>query len=582
MIAMEKPWRKLAFSGLLLIILIFIGAWNDSIPQTHAQAFLEAKTNRSVNAVIPQRWGAVGDGVHNDAAAIQAAIDSGATEIFLPNLNPNTKNPGKVLSTNYYLGNTSLTITKPIHFSMAVGTSLVYTGPDAPVIVDCGTGGPITGMVLDLYDVYSAGAYGLKITGALHDPWKHYVLQSRIKAHNFWNYTVAGIYCDTTVSQSIMDVLAFYPHHLRKASGDAWGFYFTKGDPAVVWEANQLNTTCVYSKRGAYLPAGWQYGYVNIGIDAVYSDTTYYQLEIGGLNNQIVLLSAAPQGNAYALVKPLWIHSGAKGNVIYASPWALKGMADDTPLGDNEYFGIQGQENYLFNPSFESFNSVPEAIDWTRANSTVSRETTIFRYGRSGVKITSTGASSCLYQAIPAALIGKTVTFSGWFKAPSTNTKSACISLAGEVNSIIPHDDSWHFLSVTGKVPNPANYVYIFANLTAKAVAGEIVYADGCTLTVGSVPTFPARNAGHEIYSKATWAPANIADGTMTSTTVSLIGTMIGDPVSVGFSTAVPAGAILSGSVTATDTVTVTLLNKTGAPLHLKPGILRVEVRKNK
>jgi hypothetical protein len=581
-ITMKNHWRKLAILGLLLLILVSMGAQNDSLQQTYQAHHGETKLDRSAAPIIPQNWGALGDGVHNDAGAIQTAIDSGATEIFLPNLTPNTNNPGKVPSTNYYLGTTSLTITKPIRLHMAVGTSLVYTGTDAPVIVDCSIGGPITGMVLDLHDVYSAGAYGLKITGASGDPWNHYVLQSRIKAHNFWNYTIAGIYCDTIVSQSIMDVLAFYPYHQSGASGDAWGFYFTKGAPAVVWEANQLNTTCVYSKRGAYLPAGWQYGYVTIGIDAVFNDLTYYQVEIGGLHNQIVLLSAAPQGDDYALVYPLWIHSGAKGNVIYASPWALKGMADDTPVGDNQYFGTQEQENYLLNPSFESFNSDPEASDWTRSNSTVARETTVFRHGRCGVKITSVaGGYACIYQPIPAELIGKTVTFSGWFKDPSTNAKSACISLAGVVNAIIPKDDSWHFMSVRGTVPNPANNVYIYANFTAGANAGEIVYADGCTLTVGNVPTFPGRDAGHKIYSKAAWDPGNVRDGAMTSTTVSLIGAVIGDPVSVGFSQAVPAGAILSISVTATDTVTVTLLNKTGAPLHLKPGILRVLVRKN-
>jgi hypothetical protein len=576
---MKNHWRKMAISGLLLIILVSIGAQNDSSLQTQ-QARKWEITDRSTAPIIPQQWGALGDGAHNDAAAIQAAIDSGGSEIFLPNLTPNTSNPGKVPSTNYYLGTTSLTITKPIRLHMATGTSLTYTGADAPLVVDC-TAAAINGLVLDLYDIYSSGKYGLKITGHANEPWNHYLLQARIKAHNFWNYTTAGFYCDTLMSQSVVDVLAFYPYNTGLGTQTAWGFYFTKGHSAVVWEANQLNTTCVYSKQGAYLPAGWQYGYVNIGIDSTVNDTTYFKMHIGGLHNQIVLLAAAPNGDEYPLSYPIWLKTGAKGNVITTSPWALKGMVDDSTPGDNHYAVAQNQRNYLLNSSFESFDRNPEAIDWTRSNTTATKETTTFRHGKSSVKITSAGGLACLYQAIPAELIGKTVTFSGWFKAASTNTKSAQIYLTTLVGAIIPKDDKWYFLSVTGVVPNPANYVYIYANGTEDAVAGEIVYADGCTLAVGNVPVFPADDDGRMIYSKATWNPPRVNDGAMTSATVGCMGAVVGDPVSVGFSAAVPAGAILSGSVTAADTVTVTLFNQTGAPLDLLSGTLKVVIRKD-
>ncbi len=76
----------------------------------------------------------------------------------------------------------------------------------------------------------------------------------------------------------------------------------------------------------------------------------------------------------------------------------------------------------------------------------------------------------------------------------------------------------------------------------------------------------------------ATWDPASTADGAMTSTTVTITGAAVGDTVSVGFSVAVPAGALLTGAVTATNTVTVTLFNKTGAPLDLASGTLRADV----
>ncbi len=79
----------------------------------------------------------------------------------------------------------------------------------------------------------------------------------------------------------------------------------------------------------------------------------------------------------------------------------------------------------------------------------------------------------------------------------------------------------------------------------------------------------------------AAWDPASVADAAMTSTTVAVTGAAIGDTVAVGFSVAVPAGALLVGAVTAADVVTVTLFNKTGAALDLASGTLRADVWKH-
>lgn len=76
----------------------------------------------------------------------------------------------------------------------------------------------------------------------------------------------------------------------------------------------------------------------------------------------------------------------------------------------------------------------------------------------------------------------------------------------------------------------------------------------------------------------ATWDPASIADSAFTSTTVTVTGAVVGDTVNVGFSNAVPAGALLVGAVTAANTVTVTLFNKTGGAVDLASGTLRVDV----
>lgn len=76
------------------------------------------------------------------------------------------------------------------------------------------------------------------------------------------------------------------------------------------------------------------------------------------------------------------------------------------------------------------------------------------------------------------------------------------------------------------------------------------------------------------------WDPDSVVDGAVTSTTLAVAGAAIGDPVVASFTVAVPAGALLVGAVTAEDTVTVTLFNKTGSALNLGSGTLRADVRK--
>ncbi len=82
-------------------------------------------------------------------------------------------------------------------------------------------------------------------------------------------------------------------------------------------------------------------------------------------------------------------------------------------------------------------------------------------------------------------------------------------------------------------------------------------------------------------FKTATWDPPSIADGAVATTTVSNIPyAALGDPLMVGFTNAVPAGAILSAHMTSANTAQVTLFNKSGAPLDLAPGTLYVSAWK--
>jgi hypothetical protein len=73
---------------------------------------------------------------------------------------------------------------------------------------------------------------------------------------------------------------------------------------------------------------------------------------------------------------------------------------------------------------------------------------------------------------------------------------------------------------------------------------------------------------------------ASIADGAMASQTVTVTGCAIGDVAQASMSVAVPAGMQLTATVTAADTVTVTLMNHSGSAQDLASGTLTVLTRK--
>lgn len=73
---------------------------------------------------------------------------------------------------------------------------------------------------------------------------------------------------------------------------------------------------------------------------------------------------------------------------------------------------------------------------------------------------------------------------------------------------------------------------------------------------------------------------ASVADGAVANTTVTVTGAAVGDfaVAALNVTGGIPANAVLSASVTAANTATVTLFNKTGGALDLASGTLRVAV----
>lgn len=81
----------------------------------------------------------------------------------------------------------------------------------------------------------------------------------------------------------------------------------------------------------------------------------------------------------------------------------------------------------------------------------------------------------------------------------------------------------------------------------------------------------------------ATWDPSSVADGAVATTTVTCLGAAPGDPVSVGFTSALTGTKLLwSAHVEDADVVRVVLLNKNGAAVDLGSGTLTVMVWKRR
>lgn len=76
----------------------------------------------------------------------------------------------------------------------------------------------------------------------------------------------------------------------------------------------------------------------------------------------------------------------------------------------------------------------------------------------------------------------------------------------------------------------------------------------------------------------SSWTPGAINAGTQVNTTVTVSGAIIGDTVATGFSLALPAGMLISGAVTAADTVTVTMFNASNKSHILNTGTIRADV----
>jgi hypothetical protein len=238
---------------------------------------------------------------------------------------------------------------------------------------------------------------------------------------------------------------------------------------------------------------------------------------------------------------------------------------------------------------WESGASVPSGPGgwwYSGTGAAVTRDASNQRRGTYCAKIVADSTAAEYYYAFDAVLpplLGRWVSAGAWVKASDAASVDLRFSDSDGNSGISRYHSgggAYEYLTVRYKAGATATW----AALALHVATGKTAYLDAAILVEGTVCPLPSEaplRDAERLTTTLAWNPDSTNDGAVTSVTVSAGGAAVGDPVTCGFTPAVPAGALLVGAVTATDTVTVTLFNKTGTTLNLGNGTLRVDVWKH-
>lgn len=172
------------------------------------------------------------------------------------------------------------------------------------------------------------------------------------------------------------------------------------------------------------------------------------------------------------------------------------------------------------------------------------------------------------------ALRDQNITVSGYVR---TNLAGVSIKISALTQTQVRTDEVWQYFVATIKVPSAAATVPIQLITETSGLTGYVEWSD-VTAVIGCDPL--AVGERDLLEGSATYNPPSLADGVGATTTVSCPGAALGDFV-VGVSFGVDLqGITVTGYVSAADTVSVRFQNETGGVLDLASSTLRVRVRK--
>jgi len=508
----------------------------------------------AVKEVYPQWFGAKGDGVTDDTAAIQAAIDSlpsGGGIIFIP-------------SSGTYIVR-GITLNKPIKLiGQGIGTILRDTRVDGTTAIT------ITSHGCYLADFWLRGnenqLYGIDIqdvyyTGTTLERIQIGYAYSGIGAYGFGKLANSGAGLrihtsryvkikDCTIGDNYRGILmetdaGEQPNVFSiENSNIAWnrhsGIYADgiQSGPIVTGGAIQYNTTYgFYSKCSstqiriidAWIEQnGW---YVEGGNDFFYRPTMH---EVPPKECTIIGVTGITLANVYP--RP-----------AYGS---LAWIRIDSTSSNLRVDGIQGQPyNALINGDFES---TPVTTGWTAVNCDATAEAVEIKEGSQSIELVATAVAGTSYirQSFPDYLSyrGKYVVLSAWLMAPSTNTYECIMqvhSKSGVMNQIIvPNDDQWHLYAVRHNVSGSNTHllVYFFSKSHVDAVAGNTLYVDDAKL----VPVYDDFPGGYIPKTQNTLGQIGGRSGSFPMVILTVDDTTPSVSLGTFFKTANTAGTIIS------------------------------------
>lgn len=134
------------------------------------------------------------------------------------------------------------------------------------------------------------------------------------------------------------------------------------------------------------------------------------------------------------------------------------------------------------------------------------------------------------------------------------------------------------FTDITGVATDAQIPATIMRDSELTKAAIDALNVDADTLDGVDSTGFATSAHNHALVGTATWDPASIANNTGLHTTMTVTGATVGRPVSMAFSSMTGQRCLITGYVSAADTVTAVLMNISGAAIDFASGTLTAMV----
>lgn len=228
-----------------------------------------------------------------------------------------------------------------------------------------------------------------------------------------------------------------------------------------------------------------------------------------------------------------------------------------------------------------------EMLPTVPAGTTLSIDTTRYT-GESAQKlsIAAGGTSQRVFDRTVAVIAGQPVVFTGYVEVDTTGIYSFRIGNttadATYINAPLDIINTRQLIRVVIVPSGSSISLYVAERVFSGAASAQNIWLSQFKVEQGLYPTAFNPNDVYQIaVGTTTYNPPSLADGASATTTVAVSGAQVGDTVSGISHTSIPnANWDLVGYVTSANTVSVRLTNHTGGTVDLASGTLRADVRR--